>query len=73
VHEETGLLVPPRSADHLAGAIARLLSDGEARSRFGRMGPKALREVFGLRVHVQLVLEEIPASGCDPREDSRSS
>jgi glycosyltransferase involved in cell wall biosynthesis len=58
VHEETGLLVAPRSPDQLAGALARLLIDREARSRFGAAGRRRCEDVFGLSVHVRRVIEE---------------
>ena len=55
--EATGLLVPPRDADALAGALRRLLGDDELRARFeaealarathdvhlGRQRPRACR------------------------------
>jgi rhamnosyl/mannosyltransferase len=42
-HEVTGLVVPPRQPDALAGALNRLLADPAARARLGAAG----------RAHVQ--------------------
>jgi phosphatidylinositol alpha 1,6-mannosyltransferase len=46
VHEETGLLVPPRDADALRGALRRLLDDAELRRRYGEAGRKRIAEHF---------------------------
>jgi glycosyltransferase involved in cell wall biosynthesis len=35
LHGRTGLLVPPRDPPAIAGALARLLDDGELRRRMG--------------------------------------
>ena len=44
-HEVTGLIVPPRDAAALAGALARLVEDPAERARLGAAGrAKALRE-----------------------------
>jgi glycosyltransferase involved in cell wall biosynthesis len=58
VHEETGLLVPPRSPHDLAAALARLVTDAELRRRLGRQGRERCDEVFGLARHVQAALHE---------------
>ena len=58
LHEETGLLVPPRSPDQLASALHRLLSDETLRTRLGRQGRARCEERFGLRAHVDAVLAE---------------
>ena len=42
----TGLLVPPRDAAALAGAITTLLEDGGLRDRIGRAGLERVRERF---------------------------
>ena len=58
VHEQTGLLVPPRSPDLLAAALGRLLADPDTRQRFGRAGRRRCEEKFGLEAHVRFVLRE---------------
>jgi glycosyltransferase involved in cell wall biosynthesis len=37
-HGQTGFIVPPRSADHLANALAQLISDPQLRAECGRRG-----------------------------------
>jgi glycosyltransferase involved in cell wall biosynthesis len=56
IHEQTGLLVPPRSPDHLAGAIGRLLADPGFRAELGRNARKRCEEVFSLEAHTRAVL-----------------
>lgn len=46
VHEETGLLVPPRDVTALREALERLLGDRELRHRFGAAGRERVREHF---------------------------
>jgi glycosyltransferase involved in cell wall biosynthesis len=46
VHEETGLLVPPKDVDALRGALRRLLADRELRRRFGDAGRARIGEHF---------------------------
>ena len=43
---ETGLTVPPRDSDALAGAITELLSDDEQRCSLGRNGRERVLELF---------------------------
>lgn len=45
-HEETALLVPPRDAEALAKAIARLLDEPGLRARLGRRGRDVVVEEF---------------------------
>jgi glycosyltransferase involved in cell wall biosynthesis len=45
---ETGLLVPIRDHEHLAGAILRLLKDRELRDRVGRAGLGRVRAEFSV-------------------------
>jgi len=47
-HERTGFLVPPRDADALRSALARLLSDETLRNKFGAAGLDFARRHFGL-------------------------
>jgi glycosyltransferase involved in cell wall biosynthesis len=58
VHEETGLLVPPRSPDDLAAALARLIGDAPLRRRLGRQGRGRCQKVFSLEAHVRAALHE---------------
>jgi glycosyltransferase involved in cell wall biosynthesis len=53
VHEETGLLVPPRDADALAGAIERLLDDRNEAVRFARAGRARVERRYGLQRMVE--------------------
>ena len=46
VHEETGLLVPPRDVGALREAIERLLADRELRRRLGEAGRARIAEHF---------------------------
>lgn len=46
VPEQTGLLVPPREAEPLAGALARLVADAGLRTAMGRAGRERALEHF---------------------------
>ena len=46
VHEETGLLVPPRDVARLREALQRLLGDGQLRRRMGEAGRARIAEHF---------------------------
>ena len=46
VHEETGLLVPPRDVGALRAALERLLADRELRRRMGEAGRARIAEHF---------------------------
>jgi glycogen(starch) synthase len=46
VHEETGLLVPPRDVPALRAALRRLLDDAELRARLGTNARERMRERF---------------------------
>lgn len=45
-HEQTGLVVPPRSPTALAAALTRLAGDAELRARLGAEGRRRAVEVF---------------------------
>ena len=53
---ETGFLVPPGDTDAVAGAIDRLLSDGELRRRMGMGARKRVEEYFAQDKYIQRVL-----------------
>lgn len=46
VHEQTGLLVPPKSPEKMAGALMAVLSDPALRNRIARAGCLHVREHF---------------------------
>jgi glycosyltransferase involved in cell wall biosynthesis len=58
VHQETGLLVPPKCPDQLAAAITRLLEDAEARTRYGAAARRRCEEMFSLEAHTRSVLAQ---------------
>ena len=53
VHQETGLLVPPRDAEALAEAICDLLEHPEKAQRMGRRGQERVRQHFSFEKMVQ--------------------
>ncbi len=68
----TGLLVPPRSAVALAGALERMAADAGLREAMGRAGRERQRTVFSLHGYVErvtAVLQEAAAPAALP-EDS---
>jgi D-inositol-3-phosphate glycosyltransferase len=54
---ETGLLVPPRDAPALRGAVERLLADADLRERLGRAARARARERFGWEPVIERTLE----------------
>jgi glycosyltransferase involved in cell wall biosynthesis len=54
---ETGLLVPPRDAERLAGAIRALVSDPGLRARLGRAGRERVERDFSEAAMTSRVLE----------------
>ncbi len=77
-HEETGLLVPPRNAAALAGAIKRLLQDRELAARLAANGRALLEREFDLWIttralHQLIGCQECGAQGglaCTAEEDA---
>ncbi|HET8646649.1 MAG TPA: glycosyltransferase family 4 protein [Vicinamibacteria bacterium] len=58
VHEQTGLLVPPRSPERLAAALSRCLGDEALRRRLGDLGRQRCEAHFSLPAQAGLVLRE---------------
>ncbi len=58
VHGETGLLVPPKSPEHLASALSRLIADAGERRRFGEAGRRRCEKHFSLAAHTSAVCFE---------------
>jgi glycosyltransferase involved in cell wall biosynthesis len=58
VHEQTGLLVPPRCPEQLAAALRRCLSDGALRLRLGDEGRRRAETSFSVQEHASLVMRE---------------
>lgn len=58
VHDETGLLVPPKDPVALARAMERLLGDASLRLRWGGAARVRCEQLFSLRAHVDAVLEQ---------------
>lgn len=61
VHEQTGVLVPPRSPADLAAALSLLIGDADLRRRLGEQGRRRCEEIFSLDAHVQSVVMEYAA------------
>ncbi len=57
IHEETGLIVPPRNPGEIGRAINRLLADRHLREEVGRRGSRFVAETF----HVQTQIEKTQA------------
>ena len=53
---DNGLLVPPRDADALAEALARLITDPELRQQMGARGRARAEQEFGLETVIQKTL-----------------
>ena len=51
------VVAPPRdlSPEALADAIGRMLSDPQSRAAMGRAGYRRVRDVFGLKDHVERI------------------
>jgi glycosyltransferase involved in cell wall biosynthesis len=68
---ETGLLVPPRSAEALARAIGTLLDDPDLARRLGEQGRRRIEERFSLERMVRET-EAFYASLLAPRDRGRA-
>ncbi|HYN08746.1 MAG TPA: glycosyltransferase family 4 protein [Vicinamibacterales bacterium] len=51
MHDETGVLVPPKAPAELAAALERLIADPALRARFGAAGRERARSAFSLEAH----------------------
>lgn len=58
LHDQTGLLVAPRTPESLAAAVRRLVLDAELRQRLGQQGRRRCEEMFSLEAHTRAVLEQ---------------
>jgi glycosyltransferase involved in cell wall biosynthesis len=58
VHEETGLLVPPKTPAGIAAALAWLLADAALRQRMGTAARRRCEELFSIDAHVRAVETE---------------
>jgi glycosyltransferase involved in cell wall biosynthesis len=56
---ETGVLVPPRDAGALAGAVGRLLADRTERRRLGLAARKKVVEDYGLDVYAEQLARQL--------------
>jgi glycosyltransferase involved in cell wall biosynthesis len=61
-HEQTGLLVPPRDADALAEALARLLDDPALRRQLGQAARARVMEAFDLETNARMLLNLFQAA-----------
>ena len=52
----TGIVVPPRDPDALAGAVCRLLADKALRRQMGEAGQKRVRREFSLEAMLHQVM-----------------
>jgi glycosyltransferase involved in cell wall biosynthesis len=69
VHEQTGLLVPPRDPPALAAALERLLLDADLRLSLGQAGRRRCEECFSLEAHTRAVLRQYTAA-LSPRSET---
>ncbi|MGI8906582.1 MAG: glycosyltransferase family 4 protein [Candidatus Sumerlaeaceae bacterium] len=73
VHEETGLLVNPESAEEVAGAIRRLLGDQVLASRLGQAGRQRALTQFTTEQFVSRYLDLLPFSPSALTENTDST
>jgi glycosyltransferase involved in cell wall biosynthesis len=61
----TGLLVPPRDTEALAGALIRLLDDRDLRERMGRAGRERVEEHFDIRDNIGRLVDLFEENGTE--------
>ncbi len=71
--DKSGLLVPPRDADALAGAIQRLISNKDLRRQMGRAGRALAEQRFGIEKVTAKHLSIYEALMADSRPAKRNS
>jgi glycosyltransferase involved in cell wall biosynthesis len=71
--QRTGLMVPPKDPKSLAGAILKLLSNAELRSRMGQAGRQFVEEHFDQRVIADRHLELYRQIGIQIDDSQRRS
>ncbi len=73
LHEVTGLTVPPKDPQALAGAINRLMENEPLRKKYGEAGRKRVETEFNLHQMTQKILNIYSAVSQSPRISSVSS
>jgi D-inositol-3-phosphate glycosyltransferase len=76
VHDQTGLLVPPRDPDRLAAVLAELLADPERRRRMGQAGRRRVEDRYSwpLIAHAtERSYARVLASGLSPLSSVEAS
>ncbi len=58
LHEQTGLLAPPKNPFELTKAITRLLCEPSTAAAFGQAARRRCEELFSLRAHTESVLAQ---------------
>lgn len=69
---DAGILVSPGDIDAMAAAVARLLTDDEARTDLGRRGPARVRELFSVERHLAVMAGVLEPLGITFADDSIS-
>ena len=71
LHEETGLLVPPKSPESLSKALGRLIADTDLRARLGERGRAGCEANFSVEAHVRAVVGQYERVLAAPRRRLR--
>lgn len=70
VHDDTGIIVPPRDADSMAKAITRLLKDDALRRRMGEAGRRRARVHFSAERMVEETLRVYQRVAMHPHQEA---